>query len=174
VTVELGMEDNVKGEDVFMSNSQLTDYRGSYKPSYREDSPDITVLISNPGHPGRLSNTEESQRCLFSSSSNRKLLSPASTRGLPKAVSTGSDYNASHVCQQESPAIRPSDIDIRLRESKRLEEDLQVEGESNAKFFNPRDIAALEEAIRMGDPDRSYLLEVQSDLMPSVQYTASH
>jgi hypothetical protein len=174
VTVEPGMEDNAKGEDVFMSNSQLTDCGRSCEPSYREDSPDTAVLMSNPGHPGRLSNAEESQRCLFSSSSNLELLSPASTRGLPKAVNTGSDCNAGHVCQQESPAVRPSDVDIRLRESKGSEEDLQVEGESDAEFFNPGDIAALEEATRMGGPDRSHLLEVHSDPLSSVQCTPSH
>jgi hypothetical protein len=149
VTVKLGIEDNVKGEDVFMSNSQLTDCRRSCKPSYREDSPDTAVLMSNPGHLGRLSNAEKSQRCLFSSSSNLELLSPASTRGSPKAVNTGSDCNASHVCQQESPAVRPSNVDIRLRESKGSDRGLQVEGESDAEFFNPGDIAVLETYCRV-------------------------
>lgn len=104
---------------------------------------------------------EQLEKCQTSSSPEHEVLLLDATENLPEVLSADSERYGGNTCEEGHPASFPHDVDTDQSRDGGSKEDCQMENEPDIDFCTSGDIAALEEAARIGISFRTLSLKIQ-------------
>jgi hypothetical protein len=167
------VENDEEDDEGFHADSRSTRSE-SAEASHEQNCLDSSSEMVEVDRQGPLGGAEVPEKCLPSPFCERELSLSATTRDMPEALSAYGGRCASNVCEERQPATHLYNGDTDQQKHEGSKEDCQVEGGSETVFCNTGDIATLEEATRISDPNRSLLLETLSEQPQGLTHPSSH
>jgi hypothetical protein len=124
------------------------------------------IEVHRSGH----NTMEQLEECHPSSSNDHGVILPAATEILPEVLSADSERHTGNAYEEGHPVSRRHDVDTDRSKDGGSKEDYQIEDESDIEFCTSGDIAALEEAARIGISFGPPLLKIQPEKAQNVQH----
>lgn len=144
-----GVEEVEEDDEGFVADTMLTRSASAEtmheQTGHKRSSTMIGVNCQGPHNA-----VERSEKCLPRSSPEYKLLPSDTTETVLDLLSPSSERSAGNICEEWRPAGSTPDSIANQGRDRGTEEDSQMEDESDTEFCNSGDIAALEEAARIG------------------------
>jgi hypothetical protein len=167
-TFEGGIKERNGDDEVSMADSRLTRLSSAGSP-HGQICHDSSSAVAEVNRLGSHNTMEQSEECHPSKSPEHEFLLPDATENLPEVLSAESERYGGSTCEEGHPASRPHDVDKDRSKDGSSKEDRQMEVKSDTEFCTSGNIAALEEAARIGISSGPPLLKIQPEKAQSVQ-----
>jgi hypothetical protein len=143
------MEEVEENDEGFVADNILT-RSASADPTHEQTGNKRSSTMIGVNCQGPHNTVERSEKSLSRSSPEYELLPPNTTENVLEVLSASSERSAGNICEQQRPAGSTADLIATERRDGGTKEVYQIENESDTEFCNSGDIAALEEAARIG------------------------
>ncbi|GAB7336655.1 hypothetical protein MBLNU13_g10339t1 [Cladosporium sp. NU13] len=167
-TSEGGIEERKGNDKVSMADSRLASSSSSGSPR-GQTCHDSSSTVAEVNRRGSHKTMEQSEKCHPSYSPEHEFLLTDATGNLPEVLSAESERHGGNTCEEGHPASRPHHVDTDRSKDGGSKEDCLLKVESDTEFCVSGDIAALEEAARIGISSGPPLLKIQSKKAQSTQ-----